>query len=223
MYHCAAAANVAKGAVNVAVTVAANTFCCFYLSFAFAAHRRCHNCLCLACFSFYLCSSRVLIVFLYTYVYSIIYVHCVRVCVRTRSCIDSRSETSMTSNSHTHTIKNLVSRSLVYSTHIHTQTCIEYINARMYLYRKKGQTANSLRKAKYKQSSREQLINSAACARSFNVSLCVCMSEYERGSSRCKSFPLKTSRSQSSAAHSLLALSRALSLCLSFSGTCTCW
>lgn len=214
MYHCAASASVAKGAVNVAVTVAANTFCCFYLSFAFAAHRRCHNCLCLACFSFYLCSSRVLIVFLYTYVYSMIYVHCVRVCVRTRSCIDSRSETSMTSNSHTQSKTELVSRSLVYSTHIHTQTCIEYINARMYLYRKKGQTANSLRKAKYKQSSREQLINSAACARLFNVSLCACMSEYERGSSRCKSFPLKTSRSQSSAAHSLLALSRALSLSL---------
>lgn len=86
----------------------------------------------------------------------------------------------------------------------------------MYLYRKKGQTANSLRKAKYKQSGREQLINSAACARSFNVSLCACMCEYERGSSRCKSFPLKTSLSQSYAAHSLLALSRALSL--SFSG-----
>lgn len=138
------------------------------------------------------------------------------VCVCTRSCIDSRSETSMTSHSQTHTQSKteLVSRSLVYNTHIQTQTCIEYINARMYLYRKKGQTANSLRKAKYKQSGREQLINSAACARSFNVSLCACMCEYERGSSRCKSFPLKTSRSQSSAAHSLLGLSRELSLSL---------
>lgn len=115
VYHCAA--SVAKGAVNVAVTVAANTFCCFYLSFAFAAHRRCHNCLCLACFSFYLCSSRVLIVFLYT----MIYVH--YVCVCTRSCIDSRSETSMTSHSQTHTQSKteLVSRSLTVQ-HTHTTT-----------------------------------------------------------------------------------------------------
>lgn len=88
---------------------------------------------------FYLCSSRVLIVFLYTHIY--IWKR-ICMCARDLALILAVKQAWQVTRIHNRNRTRFSLTRVQANTHTHTCMC-EYINAGMYIYRKKGQTANS--------------------------------------------------------------------------------